>query len=121
MTEPAAPGPGVSGAPAVVESPQEAYANLPWYRRGSINSGILVLALVILVGGSFVPGLPFGVVGQVVSALSIVVSVCVLSGPVYDSPKPEDNVLREWGVGNKIVAVLFVLFGVAAALSAVFD
>lgn len=121
MTDPLAKREGDIGRPVTPDSPAETYARLPWYRRGSTNSGILIVALVILLGGPFVPGLPFGVAGLVMSVLSLVVSVCVLSGPVYYPPKPGDNALREWGVGNKVVAVVFVLIGVLVALRAILE
>lgn len=100
-----------------LESPGEAYAKLPWYRRGSTASAILVVALLMLLIGPFVPGVPFVGVDVVVLALAILVSACVLSGPVYYPPKPDDKLLREWGVANKVVAVLFVFTGAAILLS----
>ncbi len=103
------------------ETPQEAYAKLSWARRGSVASALLVTALLIWLVGWFLPGLTFIATNVVFVAMTGVVSVCLLSGPVYYPPKPDDKALREWSVANKIFAVVFVFGGLLSLIRALLE
>jgi len=65
------------------------YEDVPWFRKNGINSAF------VLLGICFPP-------------LLWTVCVIVLTGPVYMDAYDEHGQLKQWGVANKVVAVILI-------------
>ena len=84
----APPGPGAYGPGGRVPL-QMRYEDVPWFRKNGINSAF------VLLGICFPP-------------LLWTVCVIVLTGPVYMDAYDEHGQLKQWGVANKVVAVILI-------------
>jgi hypothetical protein len=73
------------------------YADVPWYRRSSTNSAVLLLQLITL------PFFP----------VSLWVCLVLLTGEVYYDKADTNGQLRRWGFGNKLAAVVVLATCVA--------
>ncbi len=98
--------------------PLVSLANIPFYRRNSIASALVLLALFLaFIAGPIVLRLVVQTEGSLVArAVSIAfgaplmtVCVVVLTGDVYYESHDAQGQLKKWGVGNKVVAALIVL------------
>jgi hypothetical protein len=72
------------------------FEEVPWYRR---EPGALVFLLAIL----FTP-------------VTIALCVLALTGDIYQNSYDKEGNLKVWGVGNKIAAVLILLFQAVATV-----
>ena len=68
------------------------YAEVPWYRRSSVNSFFILIN--ILTAGR----------------VPLILWTCInlLSGDIYYKSKDKQGHLKKWSVGNKVVAVLIL-------------
>jgi hypothetical protein len=73
------------------------YSEVPWYRRSSTNSALLLLQLLTL------PLFP----------VAVWVCLVLLTGEVYYGDADASGGLRRWGLGNKIAAVIILVACVA--------
>src|ERR1051326_6221791 len=115
-----APNQGPSGGapmPGAPGTPQELLAAVPWFRRNSTCSGLLLGSLALSFGGTLgltmaFPELPLvvlGLVGLVASLPFYAVCFIVLTGDVYYDVFDVNGQLKTWGFGNKVVAGLLLL------------
>ena len=110
---PAVPGP--SGL-----TPAQLYAQVPWFRRNSFNSMLILIALAAWIGApvllavlstqarGMAGGIPAFLLMSVAGLALLVVCVVVLTGPIYFSRALPDGRLKAWGAANKVVAALFL-------------
>ncbi len=97
-------------------SQQQFLGGLPFYRRNSVATVLLLLALALGFGGPFLlAGVLSGVgmvgslvVGTLLGAPLFVVCIVVLTGDVYYDAFDAQGQPKKWGVGNKVVAVLII-------------
>ncbi len=93
------------------------FATIPFYRRNSIASALLLVALFLAFVGPMVLGTVVAAAGPIVGSLLslllgaplLVVCVVVLTGDVYYEAYDAQGQLKKWGVANKVVAALIVL------------
>jgi len=101
-------------------TPAELYAQVPWFRRNSFSSALILIALAAWLGapvllavlssqvGAMAGGIP-AILFMIVAGLALlVVCVIVLTGPVYFPKALTNGQLKTWGVANKVVAALFL-------------
>ncbi|MGA3179206.1 MAG: hypothetical protein ABSF38_02555 [Verrucomicrobiota bacterium] len=67
------------------------YAEVPWYRKSSTNSALLLLQLLTW---EFFP-------------LSLFVCIMLFIGDIYLNKKEANGNLKRWGFANKIAAAVF--------------
>ncbi|MBK6514163.1 MAG: hypothetical protein IPG04_08590 [Polyangiaceae bacterium] len=106
--------PGAEGAPPL--GPAGAYASVPFYRKNSTASALLLFALALAFAGPFFLARTFiglfpgagALLSLVLGAPLLAVCVIVLTGDVYYDAYDERQQLKKWGIGNKVVAALII-------------
>lgn len=77
--------------------PYHDYAEVPWHRRSSLNSGLL---FVQLFAWSFFP-------------ISLWVCLMLLTGDIYYYDKNVEGNLKPWGTANRIAAFVLLVASLA--------
>jgi hypothetical protein len=83
----------LESSPSAPVDAAQLYSRLPWYRKSSYVSPITLLGLCC---------------GPAI----LVVCVIVLTGDVYYKQLDAAGNLKKWGVGNKVAAIIILLFQV---------
>jgi hypothetical protein len=99
-----------------IENPFDVYGRLPALRRGSTASGLLVVALVLILGAGFFGPVGGSLAALVGSVLVLAVSITLFTGKIFYPPKTGEPALRPWSKANHVVAVLMVVGGILEAV-----
>src|SRR5687768_4330740 len=90
----------------------ELMAGVPPYRKSSVMSAVLLIGLALaFIGPLLLAGIvkSAGPVISIVLGLPILVTcIVVLSGPVYYAAIDDTGQLKQWSIGNKVVAALIL-------------
>lgn len=85
-----------SSVSGISDVPYRDYSEVPWYRKSSSNTLLILLSFLTF---GFVPGV-------------LIVCIIVLTGDVYLDRRDKDGNLERWSWGNKVVAVILLFFNI---------
>ena len=87
-----------SSPPPTPGAPYREYWQVPWHRKSDVNSALILLSIFTC---GIIPGI-------------LLVCIFVLTGDIYYDKKDDRGNLKTWSPGNKIVAVILLLFNIAS-------